>query len=40
MTAKNLSRVIKGGDVLLVLANTEDFSIFQNTIGQLNKQQE
>ncbi len=34
------STIIEGGDVLLVLSNTEDFSIFQKTIGQFKKQQD
>lgn len=34
------STVIESGDVLLVLANMEDFSIFQQTVAQLKKKQE
>jgi len=31
------STVVEGGDVLLVLSNREDLSLFQKTIGHLNK---
>ena len=34
------STVIQGGDVLLVLANAEDFSILYHTIGHIDKKQE
>jgi len=34
------STVIQGGDVLLVLANAEDFSILYQTIGHIDKREE
>ncbi|MDD5438990.1 MAG: TrkA C-terminal domain-containing protein [Candidatus Omnitrophica bacterium] len=33
------STVIQGGDVLLVLANREDFSVLHQTIGHIKKEE-